>query len=202
MNKKVIAIFALAILALIALWAYSFGPLSGAVAIKANPASLQSTPQQGVVAQQNIAFWVYHNKDMAENFYTIKFPQTWQLQPASPAGSYHFTFDNGSASAELQDVADNTTLELFVLSQAEPGLKKSGSGYQRVSYQKISVNGNDAYQLICRSTANGVDYETVKTYITGQDHAAVVTLTAKQSDFAGMQPLFASILNSFQWENK
>ena len=202
MNKKVIAIFIVTLAALGVLWAYSFGPLSGAVAIKANPASLQSTPQQTVVAQQNIAFGVYHNKDLAENFYTIKFPQTWTLQPNSPAGSYHFTSDNGSGSAELQDVADNTTLELFVLSQAEPNLKKSEVGYLRVSYQKISVNGNDAYQLTYRSMANGTDYETIKTYITGTDHAAVVTLTAAQSSFASLQPLFASILSSFQWENK
>ncbi len=202
MNKKVTAIFIITLAALGVLWAYSFGPISGTVAIKANPASLQSTPQQTVIAQQNIAFGVYHNKDLAENFYTIKFPQTWQLQPNSPAGSYRFASDNGSGSAELQDVADNTTLELFVLSQAEPALKKSEAGYLRVSYQKTSVNGNDAYQLTYRSTASGTDYETIKTYITGADHAAVITLTATQSGFASIQPLFASILTSFQWENK
>ncbi len=202
MNKKVIAVFVFTLVTLGALWIYSFGPLSGAGTIQVNPASLKTTPQQTVVAEKNTTFNVYHNRDLAENFYTVKFPQTWQLQPKSPAGSYQFSFNSGTGSAELQDVADNTTPELFVLSQQEPGFKKTVAGYSRINYQKISVNGNDAYQLTYRSTANGMDYETVKTYISGQDHAAVITLTAPQNSFTSLQPLFASILNSFQWENK
>ncbi len=202
MNKKIITIFILTIIALIALWAFSFGPLSGVSAIRVNPQSLKSTAQQTVIAQKNVVFSLYHNKDLAENFYTIKFPQSWQLQPNSPAGSYHLTFDGGSGTAELQDVADNTTLELFVLSQQEPSFKKGVAGYSRINYQKISVNGSDAYQLTYHSTVNGADFETVKTYITGPDHATVITLTATQSSFANLQPLFTSILDSFQWENK
>ncbi len=202
MNKKVIIIFILTILALIILWAFSLGPLSGVSSIKTNPQSLKPTTQQTVIAHKDVAFNVYHNKDLIENFYTIKFPQTWQLQSSNQAGSYHFAFDNGSGSAELQDVTDNTTLELFVLSQQEPSLKKTVAGYSRINYQKISINGIDAYQLTYHSTTNGTDYETVKTYIVGQDHAAMVMLTAKQADFVNTQPLFESILNSFQWENK
>jgi hypothetical protein len=202
MNKKVIAVFIVTIAALAMLWAYAFGPLSGATIPKANPASLQPTATQTTVNNQSLAFNAYHNRDLAENFYTIKFPQTWQSQSSTQVGSYQFTFINGSGSSALQDVADNTTLELFVLSQDEPNFKKTISGYARINYQKISVNSSDAYQLIYHSTANGTDYETVKTYIVGIDHATVVTLTAKQSDFASMQPLFTSILNSFQWENK
>ncbi len=198
MNKKVITIFILTIIALVALWAYSFGPLSRIIMAKTNPESLKPT----VVAEKTMAFNVYHNKDLAENLFTIKFPQTWQLQPNGQAGSYHFTFDNGNGAAELQDVVDNTTLELFVLSQQEPSLKKTVVGYGRLNYQKISVNGNDAYQLTYHGTVNGKDYETIKTYITGQDHAAIVTLAAAQSNFANLQTLFTSILNSFQWENK
>lgn len=202
MNKKIIVIFVLTIAALAILWAYAFGPLAGTGIIRINPASLQPTPAQTTVSNQAMAFNVYHNKDLAENFYTVKFPQTWQLQSSSQVGSYQLTFGSGSGSAVLQDVADNTTLELFVLSQDEPNLKKTVAGYSRVNYQKIAVNGNDAYQLTYHTTASGMDYETIRTYITGTDHAAVVTLTAKQSDFVGMQPLFDSILNSFQWENK
>ncbi len=202
MNKKVIAVFILTIIALAVLWAYSFGPFSRVVTIRVNPASLNPTPQQNIVESKSISFNVYHNRDLSENFYTIKFPQTWQPKQNSSAGSYHFIFDNGSGSTELQDISDNTTLELFVLSQQEPSLKKTIAGYSRINYQKISVNGNDSYQLIYHSTANGTDYETVRTYIAGLDHAAVVMLTSKQPDFANIQPLFGSILNSFQWENK
>ncbi len=202
MNKKVITIFIVTIAALAMLWAYAFGPLSGTTIPKANPASLQPTATRTTVNNQNVPFNAYHNRDLTENFYTIKFPQTWQSQSSTQVGNYQFIFSNGSGSSALQDVADNTTLELFVLSHDEPSFKKTIPGYGRVNYQKISVNGNDAYQLTYHNVASGTDYETVKTYITGMDHAAVITLTAKQSDFVGMQPLFASILNSFQWENK
>ncbi len=193
MNKKIILIFLLTFIALAVLYLYSFGPLSGAITARVNPSSLKPTAVQ--------SFDVYHNKDLAENFYTIKFPQTWQLESKSP-GSYHFNFNNGSGSAELQDIADNTTLELFVLSQDESKLKKNIKGYSRINYQKMFVGGNDAYQLIYQSAQNGANYETVKTYIAGKDHAAVLTLTAPQNNFANLQPLFTSILDSFQWENK
>jgi hypothetical protein len=200
MNKKVIAVFILTLVSLVVLWAYSFGSLSEIRVTTANPASLQPVPEQTVVAQNKVAFNVYHNKDLKENFYTIKFPQTWQLQPKSPAGSYHLTFIDGSGSAQLIDVPDNSTLELFVLSQQEPRLKKSIGGYRRISYQKMMVNGNEAYQLIYRSNMNGEDYTTTRTYIAGQDQASVITLAVKQNDFATIQPLFLSIVNSFQWE--
>ena len=203
MNKKVIAVFILTLVALVVLWAYSFGPLSETRIPEANPTSLQSIPEQTVVAQNLITFNIYHNKDVKENFYTVKFPKTWQLQAKNPAGSYHFTFTNGGVSAELIDVPDNSTLELFVLSREEPRLKKSVGGYRRVNYQKLSVNGNEAYQLMYHSNMRGDDYETtIRTYIAGQDQASVITLTVKQNNFAKFQPIFLSILNSFQWENK
>ncbi len=202
MNKNIVVVFILTIVALAVLWIYSFGPLSGVGTARVNPASLKPTPQQNVVAKNSVLFNIYHNKDLAENFYTIKFPQTWQLQPNSPAGSYRFAFENGSGATELIDAADNTTLELFVLSQQEPTLKKNVAGYNRINYKKLSINSNDAYQLTYQSIVSGADYKTVKTYIAGLDHATVVTLTALQSNFTNIQPFFTSILDSFQWENK
>jgi hypothetical protein len=200
MNKKIIIIFALTIIALVILWLYSFGPLASTRVAKVNPVSLKATSQQTAINGQNTVFNVYHNKDLAENFYTIKFPQSWQLQTGSPAGSYRFVFDKGSGSAELQDVSDNTTLELFVLSQSEPNLKKTLINYLRLDYKKISVNNNDAYQLTYQNTINNTTYKTIKTYIAGLDHATVITLSSEAQSFANLQPVFDSILNSFQWE--
>lgn len=202
MNQKVIAVLILTVVALAVLWAYSFGPLSETRAPEPNPVSLQPIPEQTAVAQDKVKFNVYHNKDLKENFYTIKFPQTWSLQAKNPAGSYHFTFTEGSGSAELIDVPDNSTLELFVLGREEPRLKKSIRGYRRVNYQKLVVNGNDAYQLLYHSnTPDNVDETTLRTYIAGQDQATVITLTATQKDFASFQSVFLMIINSFQWGN-
>jgi hypothetical protein len=98
------------------------------------------------------------------------------------------------------DVADNTTLELFVLSQDEPKLKTSVAGYKRVNYQKIQVNGSDSYQLTYTSTQNGATYQTIRTYITGADKAGVITLTADAAQSATFSPMFAAIVSSFHWE--
>jgi hypothetical protein len=147
-------------------------------------------------------FNAYHNKDLKENYYTIQIPQDWQVQAGKNQGSYAVSFTNGNGVFELMDVPDNSTLELFVLSQDEPKLRTSLAGYNRTDYKKISVNGNEAYELIYTSKINGETLQTDRIYISGQDHAELITLTAKQQDFQNLQPLFTSIVNSFQWENK
>jgi hypothetical protein len=141
----------------------------------------------------------YHNRDLAENFYTIQFPQAWQLGPNQPGG-YVFTFTGGNAKVETMDVPDNSTLELFVLSQDEPKLKNSLTGYKRVNYQKMQINGNGAYQLTYTNTQNGATYQTIRTYITGADKAGVITLTSDINQNTTLTPIFTSIINSFNWE--
>ncbi len=204
MNKKVIFIFALTIVALAVLYLYSFGPLSGMVASnKFNPASLSPAQTQKVtINSTDKVLNVYHNKDLKENYYTIKIPQDWQVQAGKSIGSYAASFANGNGSFELMDVPDNSTLELFVLSQDEPKLRASLTGYNRTEYKKISVNGNEAYELVYTSKMNSENLQTDRIYISGQDHAELITLTVKQQDFQSLQSLFTSIVNSFQWENK
>ena len=204
MNKKVIAIFLLTIGALGVLYLYSFGPLSyKRTAAQLDPASLKpATAGNVTINNKNLALSAYHNRDKKENYYAVKLPQDWQVKPGDKAGGYSLNFNGGSGTVELMDVPDNTTLELYVLSQEEPRLKKTVSDYSRVSYQKTTVNGSEAYQLVYRSKQGQDDSQTLRTYISGQDECGVITLTAKQTDFGNSQILFSSIVNSFQWENK
>ncbi len=204
MNKKVIAILALTIIALVILYLYSFGPLSyKRTAAQMNPASTKPASTENVtVNNKNLAFNAFHNKDKKENYYTVKLPQDWQVKPGDKPGGYFLNFNGGSGTVELMDVPDNTTLELYTLSQEEPRLKKAVTDYSRVGYQKTTVNGSEAYQLAYRSKQGQDDYQTLRTYITGQDESGVITLSAKQSDFDNLKPLFSSVLDSFRWENK
>jgi hypothetical protein len=204
MNKRVGIVLILATIALIVLWAYSFGPFAQKTKPRhrVNPISLKTTPRHAIVAQESLAFDNYRNRDVTENFYTISFPQTWQRQVNNIVGGYKFTFTDGIGTSDLMDVPDNTTLELFVLSQQEPILKKTINGYNRINYKKLSINGNDAYQLIYRSTLNETDYQTMKDYIVGQDQAAVITLSTLPDSFETRQPVFRAVLESFHWENK
>lgn len=102
----------------------------------------------------------------------------------------------------LIDVPDNSTLELFILSQQEPQFKKTISGYHRIDYKKLSVQRNEAYQLTYQSRKDNETYETLRTYIAGSDQAGVITFTVKQSSFNEIYPLLNSIIQTFRWENK
>jgi hypothetical protein len=194
MNKKVIFIAVLTLVALGGLLFYTYGPASHPIGPTVNPASLKPTS-----AANNGRVSTYHNKDLAENFYTIQIPQLWQPGPNKP-GEYSFTFSGGTAKIETMDVPDNSTLELYILSQDEPKLKSSLSGYSRVNYQKISVDGRDAYQLTYMSMVNGAPQQTVRTYITGADKAGVITLTSDTNQATSIASTFDSVIKSFHWE--
>ena len=203
MNKKVAIIFVLTLAALGYLTYYSFGPSSTTrIGPQVNPESLKPT-QTTAISQDNETLRIYHNKDFAENFYTISIPQSWQnSSSASSAGEYDFNFSDGTAKVELMDVPDNSTLELFVLSQEEPQLKTLLTGYKRIDYQKINISGNDAYQLVYLNDMNGVNHESIRTYITGLDQAAVITFSLPQTSAASLKNTFDLVTNSFSWENK
>ncbi len=199
MNKKIIFIAILTLVALGGLVFYTYGPASHPVGPMVNPASLKPSPVTSSASSTSATVSAYHNRDLAENFYTIQFPQSWTPQ-ANQAGSYSFTFGSGTAKVETMDVPDNSTLELFVLSQDEPKLKSSITVYARTGYQKLTVNGNAAYQLVYTSSQNGVSYQTTRTYITGADKAGLITLTVRVDQSSSVAPTFAAILQSFKWE--
>jgi hypothetical protein len=204
MNKKVILTAILTVIALIVLTLFSFGPLAGKRARgKQNPESLQPQATEPVLtSNQKTQFSSYHNKDMKENFYSIKIPQDWQVSAGKSPGSYALGFKQGSGQVLLMDVPDNSTLELYILSQEEPRLKKVISGYQRIDYKKTSIQGNEAYQLTFQSDTVTMK-QTLATYIAGTDQAGVIFLTAnKQDTFDQLLTVFSAIVNSFAWENK
>jgi hypothetical protein len=182
----------------------SFGPLankrnSGAI----NPLSQKPQGQEQVpINNQPVQFNSYHNRDVKENYYAISLPQDWQIQSGQKAGSYSFTFPDGKGTVELLDVPDNTTLELYILSQQEPKLKKALPGYSKTNYKKLSVKNFEAYELSFSSLDNGQNISTIKTYIAGQDNAIVMTLNIKQEETARLLPISNSIVESFSWENK
>ncbi len=202
MNKKVITIIILTIAALFVVYLYSFGPLAKTrLSHSVNQQSAKPTAEKINLNNQQVSFNTYHNKDTKEDYYSVKTPSDWQIGQSSVPGSYDFTASNIVARAETMDVPDNTTLELYVLSQEEPRLKKESNGYKKIDYQKVSIAGSLAYQLTYQAVENGKTNTIVKTYITGMDKAGVVTVTVPQDQFTAEQPIFTPFINSFTWEN-
>jgi len=204
MNKKVILIFVVTIIALVILTLFSFGPLSNKQnAAGINPSSLKPVNSQTAnKGNASITWNLYHNRDLKENYYSVQLPQGWITNAGKKAGSYSVNFPDGNGTVELMDVPDTSTLELFILSQQEPQFKKTISGYNRIDYKKLSIQNNEAYQLIYRSSKDNEAYETVITYIAGSDMAGFLEFTVKQSSFNETLPLLDSIIQNFKWENK
>jgi hypothetical protein len=204
MNKIVIVIIIFTIVALVILALYSFGPLankrnSGAI----NPNSQKPQGQEQVpINNQPGQFNSFHNRDVRENYYSISLPQDWPVQSGQKAGSYSFAFPDGKGTAELLDVPDNTTLELYILSQQEPKLRKALPGYSRTNYKKLTVKNYEAYELSFSCLDKGQNISIIKTYIAGQDNAIVITLNINQDQSARLSPISISIVESFSWENK
>ncbi len=202
MNKKVSSIIILTTIALIFVYLYSFGPLAKTrLSHFVNQQSAKPTAEKINLNNQQASFNIYHNKDTKENYYSIKTPADWQIGQSSMPGSYNFTASDIVARTETIDVSDNTTLELYVLSQEESRLKKESSGYKKIDYQKVSLSGSQAYQLTYQAVENGKINTIIKTYITGVDKAGVITVHAPQEQFTTQKPFFVSFINSFTWEN-
>jgi hypothetical protein len=200
MNKKVAIILVLTLVALGYLAFYTFAPASLThPGPQVNPESLKPSPAASA-GRNTTTLQAFHNKDLAENFYTVSVPKYWMIQSSASPGEYDFVFTGGMAKTELMDVPDNTTLELFVLSQQEPMLKKSLSSYTRISYQRLNVSGNDAYQLAYLSNVNGAESETIRTYVAGADHAAVISFSLPQATIVKMQGEISLVIGSFSWE--
>ena len=214
MNKKVIIISILTILSLVILTLFSFGPLSNIRKQSGiNPASLnpvQQSPEKSTSPQnqnnldsnQTVDLYTYRNVDVKENYYQVSIPKNWQVTAGNNPGGYVINFSGGSGQVGLMDIPDNTTLELFLLSQEEPKLKKAVSNYQRLDYQKITINGNDGYELTYSSEVNQKKSKTIIAYIAGQDQAGVISFSGPLDNFLNLQPIFDKVINSFSWQHK
>jgi hypothetical protein len=143
-----------------------------------------------------VALRSYSNRDVRENRYSLSIPASWQLTAGTTPGSYALRFDGGSGIVELRDVPDNTTLELFILSQEEPKLKRSTPGYERTGYRQLTIHGASAYELRYRGQA----LEVVRTYITGADNAAMLTFTSPGAPSAAALASIDAVCQSFNWE--
>jgi hypothetical protein len=207
MNKKVLVIFALTIIALIFLTLITFGPLSFKTKRGANPASLNPiSSSKGKNTDQAINsaidFNTYRNIDVKENYYKVSIPKEWQVKAGDVPGKYTINFSEVSGNIRLMDVPDNSTLELFLLSQEEPKLKRTIANYQRLDFQKTMIDSNEAYILKYSADADNKKSEIISAYIAGQDNAVVISFGASIERFQASQPIFDKIIYSFKWQNK
>jgi hypothetical protein len=195
MNKKTLAVIIIALFAYILLYMHSFGPLAKSRKLAGfNPAS--SKPSMNVSGKKE-----FHNKDIKEDYYHIVFPADWNVSKGAAPGSYSFSYKKLSGTAELTDVPDNSTLELFVLSREEPKLEKQLVSYKRLDYVKANNGGDGPYTLTYSFKSNGALTVASKIYIPGSDMGGVITVSFNNYTLAEIKPVTDMLEKSFVWEN-
>ena len=142
----------------------------------------------------------YENKDMPENYYSIIFPSEYVVKHGDKPGSLISDITNAKFTVNLQDVPDDSTLDLYVLTGIEPSLNSSQSHYKRTNLDKINMsNNNKALELSYTWQNSTKPIKSMKIFIEGQDQAAVITFTAPSTEYAKFNSTVHTVLNSFRW---
>jgi len=145
------------------------------------------------------ALSIFENRDKPENHYSIQFPSDATVVHGDRAGSYLASTKYGTFTSALEDIPDNTSVQLYVLTHDEPKLKSSLDNYTRVSIDENTVSGHRAWNLIYTWQNATSTMKSARTYVEGRDQAMVIEYTALSEVFAKNNPTIKSVANSFQW---
>ncbi len=191
----IIIVLLLTVAALGLLLYHSFGR-SPVGARDPNPSSLQPVT---LPADQG-TFVAYSNRDVPQDYYSIEVPASWRAN-ATVAGEYEFRSGDATATVKLTDVPDNSNLVLYVLSQVEPQLRTTMTGYQELNHTNMTVNGAEAFRLTYRSTARGAPLVTTLVFIVGSDQSGLISVSAPEAGYGSDESVFNHIIDSFSWRN-
>lgn len=176
---------------------YEFAPLYHQISFRYNPVSLvvdnASDPQSSSMVMN-----IYANKDLPENYYSMSFPHSATVTHGKNPGSLVTKFHNVTSSIDLQDIPDDTNVNLYMLTVAKPNLKIL-SDYKELSSNQIKIDNNRAYDIKYTWSNSSEKIESLKTFIEGKDQAAVVTFSGPVRDFDNNNSTLGSVLNSFKW---
>lgn len=164
-----------------------------------NTTSKGPSSQNAVENNSITSLDVYENKDVPENYYTIGFPAGANVVQGANPGSYIATISAYKYSVELQDIPDDSNVQLYTLTHAEPALKSSLAGYKLVSSGQLAAWKNRAWDLVYTWKNSTQGLETIKVFIEGKDQAAVVTLSCPIQYYSKNNSTMNSVLENFRW---
>jgi len=176
---------------------FQLAPLYHQISFRYNPVSLivdnTSDPQSSSMIMN-----IFANKDLPENYYSVSFPQTAIVTHGKNPGSLVTKFHNVTSSIDLQDIPDDTNVNLYMLTVAKPNLKMLPD-YKELSSNQIKIDNNRAYDIKYTWINSSEKLESLKTFVEGKDQAAVVTFSGPVRDFDNNNSTLGSVLNSFKW---
>jgi hypothetical protein len=152
-----------------------------------------------VTSKNHVTQSNYENKEMPENYYSITFPSEYVVKHKDKPGSLTSDLTNAQFTVNLQDIPDDSTLELYVLTTIEPDLNSSHAHYQRTNFETLNINNSKALELSYTWENLTKPMKSIKIFIEGQDQAAVITFTAPRAEYANYNSTVNSVLYSFRW---
>jgi len=167
--------------------------------INGNTSSKGPSSQSTIENKSMSSLDVYENKDVPENYYSIGFPTGANVVQGANPGSYIATLPPYKYSVELQDIPDDSNVQLYTLTHAEPALKSSLPGYKLVSSGQLNVGKNRTWDLVYTWKNSTQGLETIKAFIEGKDQAAAVTFTSPIQDYAKNNSTINLVLENFGW---
>jgi len=142
---------------------------------------------------------VYENKDVPENYYSIGFPSGANVVQGAAPGGYIALVNGNVFSTELEDIPDDSNVQLYTLTHTEPGLKSSVPGYKLLSTGQLSLGKNRAWDIIYSWKNSTQPLETMKVVIEGKDEAAMLTFSNPVQEYDNNNSTRKSVLQSFTW---
>ena len=174
-------------------------PLDSSVTYDKNTTSQGSHSRDAAENTSMVSLDVYENKDVPENYYSIGFPSGASVIQGDNPGSYIATLNPRLFSIELEDIPDDSNVQLYTLTHTEPALKSSLLGYKLISAGQLSVGKNRAWDLTYTWKNSTEDLETMKVFIEGKDEAAVFTFSSPIQEFGRNNSTINTVLQSFNW---
>jgi len=176
---------------------YELAPLYHYISFGTNPVGVV-VESASSAQSSSMVMNIFANKDLPENYYSISFPQTAIVTHGKNPGSFVANFQNVISSVNLQDIPDDTNVNLYMLTVAKPNLKMLPD-YKELSSNQIKIDNNRAYDIKYTWSNSSERVESLKTFIEGKDQAAVVTFSSPLQDFNKINSTLDSVLNSFKW---
>jgi hypothetical protein len=165
----------------------------------AKPNVQDTTSSASSTATVNNGLNVFENRDKRENYYSIEFPAEATVVHGDKAGSYVAKIKDGVFVSRLQDIPDDTNVQLYILTHDEPQLRLSLKDYGQVSFQQLTVGQHRAWNLVYTWKNGTSDMESARTYVEGPDEAMVIEFTAPTQAFVKSEPLMTAVRESFRW---
>ncbi len=174
---------------------------------KNNFTAAKSNSTKNPLPSSTSSFNVYENRDMPQDYYTIKFPSDFNVVHGNKPGIYDAKLADGTSFylVNLVEIPDTTNTQLYVLTQEIPHLKSTLQDFKKISITEGNLqknnnnNGYAVWNLIYTWKNSTQQMESIESFVEGSDRSAIISFSAPVQQFERNNSTISSVIGSFQW---